>query len=399
MNIKKNSKTNWKKLLLINLASLIIIAVIILIIGEIYLRINHKVRSESVSAVGIPIYQATENNIWAHIPNTTVQNGYGTPTPTITINNLGLRNTKNFTPQTTQNNILMIGDSFTFGTGVNDDKTFTAILQQQINQSPEFQKQNWTVFNAGIIGHSIDNYLLTLKKLAPKIQPKLVIINIFVANDITEMRRHQWELNSQNQLTKVTDTEVFVNEQKQLSSWKRKEPISYFLDFLTKRIAVLKSKYAKMNYQKPTLTWPVFLPENHPGYDPRLPKLWSQFFTALNQIQDYSQENNINLAINIIPMDTQVSKHYWQKYGILHFDNEAFTAKRPQTKILNHCQNNNLTCLDLLPHLQAHPQKNQLYYQNADPHFDILGNQVTGEILFQQIFLPFANKSPKTFAE
>jgi len=132
---------------------------------------------------------------------------------------------------------------------------------------------------------------------------------------------------------------------------------------------------------KPTLTWPVFLSEDHPHQDPKLEQYWEQFFGALMQMQEFCTNNEIDLKINLIPMDTQVSKHYWDKYAIRYFGAEEQAADRPQNRILKYCKEQNLNCLDLLPYFRDNVDRDQLYFQNEDPHFDIKGHALTAEIL------------------
>jgi len=350
--------------------------------GELAFRLFGTSHAKTISAVGISIYQPSETDVWEHKPMAVDRNGYGDPTPEVSINSLGLRDSEFKEEMASDKNILVLGDSFTFGTGLWAKDTFPELLEGQIRSQfgPE-----WHVWNGGVIGTTVDDYYLRLKKYDALLHPKIVVVDTFVGNDVTELRRHTWKKDSKGDLIRVTDDEVYVNAKSQLESLDRPKPASLFWDFLKARFSILYYKFATAP-KKPTLTWPVFLPSDHPATDPRLPKFWDRYFTALDLIRNYCDENGIKLLISINPMDTQVSKSYWKKYTPLLFDDEAFKADRPQKRILEYCDQNKVECLDLLPQFRENKQRDELYFlAKADPHFDKAGHRLVSDILFSRL--------------
>ncbi len=103
-----------------------------------------------------------------------------------TINDLGLRDTgvissfKN--PDEYKQRILCIGDSFTFGLFVDDDKTYPYLLQQELNSTGTL------VLNAGIGNTGIKDHWYYLKEKGIQLDPHIVIINFF-GNDLDDLRR------------------------------------------------------------------------------------------------------------------------------------------------------------------------------------------------------------------
>lgn len=387
---------------------------------EFYLRTYQSFTIETVSAVGVPIFKVDNLNTYAHNPRKIARNGYGLPIPEIFINNLGLRNDEHyelvFAEERTKN-LLMIGDSFTFGTGVDQNETFPALIEKKLNPpigsltfNPEISRgllgdtlnlsnelntfrisetdlarDIWQVWNAGHIGYSIGNYYLLLKKYAEIMPLDTVVVNIFVANDITELRRKNWVLNQHHDLIRVEDQKVFANAQGQLESRERTPPKSLALHWFTERLEVLsyKLELASEEFKEPTLTWPVFLAETHPGWDPNLPTYWERFFQGMQLMSDYANQRDIKLKFVLLPMDVQVDDSYRSKYARLYFDEEAKAADRPQTQIMSFCDARQLDCLDMLPAMRASTARKNLFFNyNADPHLDVLGHEFMATAIY-----------------
>ncbi len=389
---------------------------------EFYLRTYQTFSTETVSAVGIPIFEEDELNTYRHKAGAKAKNGYGLPTPQIFINNIGLRNNLNYESLNESKkikNVLMIGDSFTFGTGVDQTETYSALLEKDLNHpvaltfDPEVERgwlgdtlnfdndpqsfklnkgdldrDKWRVWNAGHIGYSIGNYYLLLKKYHEIMPLETVVVNVFVANDITELRRKTWILNNQKDLIRVEDQKVFANAEGKLESRTSIVPKSMAWYWIKKRMQILRYQLDldDPEFEKPTLTWPVFLAEDHPAWDPNMPAYWERFLQGMQMISDYAVQNEIDLHFVLLPMDVQVDDSYRDKYARIYFDEEAQIANRPQKKLMSFCAARQLNCLDLLPIFRAHPEKESLFFNyNADPHFDKLGHQVTADILYDYL--------------
>ena len=86
-------------------------------------------------------------------------------------NSIGFRGSREFDLFPQRKRILSIGDSFTYGLGVNDDETFSAYLEQIIDAE---------VINAGVNGYGIDQSLLMWEHNGKQFNPGTVILGYFV---------------------------------------------------------------------------------------------------------------------------------------------------------------------------------------------------------------------------
>lgn len=77
--------------------------------------------------------------------------------------------------------ILVVGDSFVWGTGVGQSEVFAKVLEQRLNGNEASSR--YEVINAGVGGYSIDQYEIWLDRLRPKYAPDIVLLVLFVGND------------------------------------------------------------------------------------------------------------------------------------------------------------------------------------------------------------------------
>jgi hypothetical protein len=97
---------------------------------------------------------------------------------TITANSRGIRGSKEYAPGRTARTrrIVVLGDSFTFGEGVDDDATFPAQLQARLG--PGFE-----VINLGVHGYGHDQMLIRLREEGLRYAPDLVVLGYY-ADDV-----------------------------------------------------------------------------------------------------------------------------------------------------------------------------------------------------------------------
>lgn len=105
----------------------------------------------------------------------------GMPPYFVNINSKGLRE-EPFSQNKSSNTvrILVVGDSFTFGTGVNRSDIYTEVVERKLNK--EFREKNIQVINAGIPGTGMKDYYLFLKHRGLKYNPDITVI-AFINND------------------------------------------------------------------------------------------------------------------------------------------------------------------------------------------------------------------------
>lgn len=98
---------------------------------------------------------------------------------TFKTNSLGIRN-----PEITEKKgkrILVLGDSFVFGWGINEEYTFVRLAEKKL----QAKDPNITLVNTGIPNTGPENYLPMYRALRDKLKPDLVV-TVLYPNDVTD---------------------------------------------------------------------------------------------------------------------------------------------------------------------------------------------------------------------
>jgi hypothetical protein len=95
----------------------------------------------------------------------------------VRINETGLRGKDLRALKKNSFRILCLGDSFTFGTGTNDDDAYPAEMERLLQSHYRFLDVQ--VLNAGVPGYGTDEELEFLKKFGAHLKPNLVTVGFF----------------------------------------------------------------------------------------------------------------------------------------------------------------------------------------------------------------------------
>lgn len=115
----------------------------------------------------------------------------------IRTNSLGYRMPDFGTKKPDEFRILMLGDSMTFGFGVEEEHDLTTQLEKKLNayiSENVSTSKKITVINAAFVdGKSPDSYYLYLKENGIELNPDLIIINHFIINDFVDLDENLWD--------------------------------------------------------------------------------------------------------------------------------------------------------------------------------------------------------------
>lgn len=119
---------------------------------------------------------------------------------TISINNVGVRDDEDLGPKApNEKRIVILGDSLVLSVQVPFEQTFGELLERQLNEEAQARGDDtrYRVINAGVQGYGPVEEMLFFKSLAPRLQPDVVLVSVFVGNDAEEAVSSQPKLSGE----------------------------------------------------------------------------------------------------------------------------------------------------------------------------------------------------------
>lgn len=371
------------------------------------------------------LFEVDKNIGWVHVPNVRMNwTGNGEYDVDVQINSAGLRDyehTYEKSPGTFR--ILILGDSFTEAIQVPLEQTFPVQLEKCLAGR---MAQRVEVINAGVSGYGPGEELLFFRHQGVKYQPDLVLVAIFIGNDILNMR-----VDSGSTLLEVTGGYQFFLQDGQLKQrwvdWAGLDPNSSELERFFRRNSrlyyVLKSPDSRVPHWWEDVTeswglelaraenatfqiqksdelpgWPAYaddprliifarnFPDN-PVVSPNIRELWELFKAPFLELQTQVEAPGAKLAAIIIPMGPQVHKTMYDDWVAGYTETypglrpEDWDVAAPDKAIEAFLLEHHIPVLDLLPGFQAYTQVNdELIYFPRDGHFNEKGHFLTAEL-------------------
>lgn len=268
--------------------------------------------------------------------------------------------------------ILSIGDSFAFGI-LPIQYNYNTRIERQLNRQLANQGKQFQVINMGIPSIGPRDYLALLTNEGIKLNPDMVMISLFIGNDILEAER--------------------AMDQKR--DW---YTYSYVLSFFNYVIQVQR-KYEGQLYgpnatyidDKPSLAADKFL-EIQTGRAAIFVKDQPEFLTAFNnqveyikQIKKICDSKKIKLLVVMLPDETQVNPQLQQQVvANAQVTPERFDVGQPNRLFTEVFTKGNINYLDLLDGFLAESKEESLY-KPRDTHWNIAGNRLASRLITPKI--------------
>jgi hypothetical protein len=188
---------------MVNLGLLGVSCMLALVIGEIVLRMVAPELTEFQRAMTFS--DLTVRKLKPNLKNVLIHPVNGEPPFFLTTNSLGLRSNAEIGIEVPPNTrrILCLGDSYTFGFGVEGSETYPHHLETCMNQWSDRQHR-YEVINAGFAsGLSTDSQYLYLREIGVKLSPDVVIVRFCVINDLIDISKNRWVLDNEGRLQEI----------------------------------------------------------------------------------------------------------------------------------------------------------------------------------------------------
>lgn len=276
--------------------------------------------------------------------------------------------------------MVVLGDSFTYGKGVEEYERFTEVLENSL-------LENYQVINMGVTGYGNDQELLVLKNEGMKYNPDLVVVAFYVGNDIDDNThtvrytypKSMFVLDNNNKLN-LTNVPVPQKEEI-MEKWdvKNNDNVTLFYYF--------------KNYVKTNSHAYAFIAPRITG-SPNILNLFKKIGIADKETQlvgayGFYYDYNWNLTKVILKEIDTVAKTNDSKTIIViiptvnwlheNFDPELNRA------LFDFGKNNNIAILDLFPEFREHVKNGEQLYFKIDGHWNANGHKLAAELIYNKV--------------
>jgi lysophospholipase L1-like esterase len=287
---------------------------------------------------------------------------------TVRINQEGLRGEEIAPGREGGCRILALGDSFTFGMGVEGTESYIARLASRL-VAAGYPVQG---LNGGTPGLGVPQEVRWLER-RPDLSPDLVVLAIFVGNDLQDATKEwgTWEVVG----GRATPSGTYAR----LRDWLYFHSHLYVL--LKSRLppGVQRPLRALLGWDEP---WTVRSARAGFGiYAKQGSELMSEAVdatgAALDQLRELGEERSFTLAAMLIPDEAQVDPERWRSsLAALGLDDSALEPDEPNRVLSRMLAERGIPTLDLLaPIRQAYRQGERLYFPE-DRHWNAAGHRL-----------------------
>jgi len=291
----------------------------------------------------------------------------------------GFRGELSINPDNTVARYAVLGDSFTFGFGVNDDETFVHLLHTANQPDKSF-------LNLAVPGYSTDQEWLLLQRRALKYNPTHLMLVVYLGNDLYDNQlpfplqadnaKPYFELSPENSELILKNSPVPLEKKTfERARSDRQRVLGFWDDSLTNRnIARFFDKFPLFRLLKLQFSaYPDFTPElaKHHIYTLRL------FTAIIQEIQIFSREKQMGLTIVLLPgqsfikrpnaPDAQSQEYFRKKIAAI--------LSQIQVEVID-------VALLLRERYSQHPGN---WYHPNEGHLTVEGHRIVADILSRHI--------------
>ncbi|MBT5872776.1 MAG: hypothetical protein HOH43_05105 [Candidatus Latescibacteria bacterium] len=287
-------------------------------------------------------------------------------------NSAGIRSDRDYGPKANNTvRVLVIGDSFIYGPGVDIQNTFCRQLETQLNEGGRADR--FEVINAGVPAFDTWQSLKWLSRLGPRLKPDIIVLGFYIGNDISQNGLRM----ASNQLAIAEKEQAFYQSNK--ASAGREFTFKSYLAQNSEAYRFLRERYHRLLTMFRLREMPAegdvwWLDQYRKDLAPRDAVGYNATDSLLTSLGTWTRENHAELVHLLIPELGQVVPDFWQRQvgDLISFDPAKYDLQMPNRWLVAFGRKNSIATLDLLPIFKADSQPMTLYFA-SDSHWSARG--------------------------
>ena len=313
------------------------------------------------------------------------------------ISSQGLRDRVHGSKQPDELRVMLVGDSFTFGHGVELGDTIPQRLESSLNDQLE---RPVSVINLGVPAYAPWQELIRLREVGLAFEPDLVLLQVFLPNDV------QGTLEETGETLDAYDTEWFRRRHYfqlqhyaavRWDRWLQNNSALYraIVDrsgrayWLADQFGWLRGVATPPPMEPPPNAGRVATLEPYLKADyPLLASAFEKLQADILKMRALCREHNIDFAVYLAPPLQEVSEAAWAEAEIAH---DQYDRDKPHRRMRDFFQEHDIAHIDLLEPLRNQAHSDALYYKN-DGHWTPAGTAEVARVLGEYVANRFASK-------
>jgi hypothetical protein len=301
------------------------------------------------------------------------------------VNNFGLRGRDVVVPKPAGTyRILMLGDSFTMGKGVQDDETFSVLVEKALNEAvAQCKGLAIEVVNGGVDSYAPVLSLIELKRDLRPLTPDMVVLNLDLSDLVQETAYRSEGILAENgevvAVPQEADRDSLVERAR---SWTERHL------FLTRALLFYANQF--FGYKQVTVRDVVTRANRetvaHSLAEDTNPRdtEWHNVFDSILRMRDYARINNIQFLISIYPWAHQISDTEWNPGRYAFMDQHSTPSTRSRDRITEFAATSGIELVDTFPVFKAALGSTPLYFAH-DMHWTPAGQRVEARGLTEHL--------------
>lgn len=308
----------------------------------------------------------------------------------VSINQYGFRGEP--VPSSSANTILVLGDSYTFGVYVSDDETYPAVLNKLVQR----RNDKWHVINGGYVGgFETDQQYVWLKKNIEKINPKMVVLGVFLGNDILGINEEAWlDLDQYGLPSKWVDENLTVDASGRLANKVAgvntvgvesvyKLPVlreSHFFVLLGRAVDKIYNKLADRKVTYGVESFKHIYGEYSPGFLGKEKK----FLELVARMKRLVEQRGGDFVVALLPINFMVDRELLKK--VLPADYETYVLQEPvyYDRLAKILEEKDIPYVNIYSAMRE-SQEARYFPTNGEVHFNPVGNSFVAKKLYDYL--------------
>jgi len=289
----------------------------------------------------------------------------------------GLRAPQPVAPADAACTILGVGDSFTFGHGVEADETYLSRLARRLTSDGLRPR----VINAGVPGYGTRQQALLLERDGPRIQPDIVIVGLLPFNDPHDNLAPDPDVRDGFLVDRTVGPAGRVSPLYQFKSVLRRHSALYgTITNGLKGMAAMRRPLARFGLTDEGFAVEVQFYLSAPPASVKA--AWAATVPLLERVRESSGGLEARLVVLLIPSRAQVDAARWERmraqYGL---DEGQADPQLPIRTATRHLDAMGIAYLDLLPELRRRSESGETLYFDVDGHWNADGHRAAADAL------------------